>query len=132
MNGGGSSEGNCNNGRFERRKKKKNLIFFFSSRIRHTISGCGWSSDVCSSDMDNLNVTQDDCTEEGIKDLNQKKEDAKLAWEEAHEADIDAHLSYLTWVTAGKTILVMMIVYAAFYGIAGFYNSIQPDRKIVV
>ena len=78
---------------------------------------------------DNLNVTQDDGTEEGIKDLNQKKEDAKLAWEEAHEADIDAHLSYLTWVTAGKTILVMMIVYAAFYGIAGFYNSIQPEEE---
>ena len=78
---------------------------------------------------DNLNVTQDDGTEEGIKDLNQKKEDAKVAWEEAHEADIDAHLSYLTWVTAGKTILVMMIVYAAFYGIAGFYNSIQPEEE---
>ena len=78
---------------------------------------------------DNLNVTQDDGTEEGIKDLNQKKEDAKVAWEEAHDADIDAHLSYLTWVTAGKTILVMMIVYAAFYGIAGFYNSIQPEEE---
>ena len=78
---------------------------------------------------DNLNVTQDDGTEEGINDLNQKKEDAKIAWEEAHEADIDAHLSYLTWVTAGKTILVMMIVYAAFYGIAGFYNSIQPEEE---
>jgi cytochrome c oxidase subunit I+III len=78
---------------------------------------------------DNLNVTQDDGTEEGIKDLNQKKEDAKVAWEEAHEADIDAHLSYLTWTTAGKTILVMMIVYAAFYGIAGFYNSIQPEEE---
>ena len=78
---------------------------------------------------DNLNVTQDDGTEDGIKELNQKKEDAKVAWEEAHEADIDAHLSYLTWVTAGKTILVMMIVYAAFYGIAGFYNSIQPEEE---
>ena len=78
---------------------------------------------------DNLNVTQDDGTEAGIEELNQKKEDAKVAWEEAHEADIDAHLSYLTWVTAGKTILVMMIVYAAFYGIAGFYNSIQPEEE---
>ena len=78
---------------------------------------------------DNLNVTQDDGTEEGINELNQKKEEAKLAWKEAHEADVDAHLSYLTWVTAGKTILVMMIVYAAFYGIAGFYNSIQPEEE---
>lgn len=48
-------------------------------------------------------------------------------WYEHHEADVDAHLSFLTWDTAGKTILVMFIIYAAFYGIAGFYNSIQPD-----
>src|SRR5436190_12696210 len=27
------------------------LIFFFSSRRRHTISLCDWSSDVCSSDL---------------------------------------------------------------------------------
>jgi len=77
----------------------------------------------------NLNITQDDGTEEGAKELNDDKEAAKIAWEEAHEADIDAHLSYLTWVTAGKTILVMMIIYAAFYGISGFYNSIQPEEE---
>ncbi len=49
------------------------------------------------------------------------------AWEKAHHDDVDAHLSYLTWSTAGKTIMVMFIVYAAFYGVAGFFNSIQPD-----
>ena len=27
------------------------LFFFFSSRRRHTIAGCAWSSDVCSSDL---------------------------------------------------------------------------------
>src|SRR5436190_13839914 len=27
------------------------LLFFFSSRRRHTISLCDWSSDVCSSDL---------------------------------------------------------------------------------
>src|SRR5215211_9265475 len=27
------------------------LVFFFSSRRRHTISLCDWSSDVCSSDV---------------------------------------------------------------------------------
>src|SRR5260370_6981424 len=27
------------------------LIFFLSSRRRHTIFKCGWSSDVCSSDL---------------------------------------------------------------------------------
>ena len=52
---------------------------------------------------------------------------AEDAVEEAYDAKVDAHLSYLTWVTAGKTILVMMIIYAAFYGISGFYNSIQPE-----
>ena len=57
------------------------------------------------------------------------QEAANDAYKLAHEAEIDAHLSYLTWVTAGKTILVMMIVYAAFYGIAGFYNSIQPEEE---
>ena len=50
------------------------------------------------------------------------------AWEKAHHDDVDAHLSYLTWSTAGKTIMVMFIVYAAFYGVAGFFNSIQPDE----
>src|SRR2546430_16421990 len=28
-----------------------NLFFFFSSRRRHTIFDCDWSSDVCSSDL---------------------------------------------------------------------------------
>src|SRR5438132_8761043 len=31
--------------------------FFFSSRRRHTISLCDWSSDVCSSDLINAAVT---------------------------------------------------------------------------
>src|SRR2546430_11633100 len=30
------------------------LLFFFSSRRRHTRFDCDWSSDVCSSDLDNL------------------------------------------------------------------------------
>ena len=58
-----------------------------------------------------------------------EQEAANDAYQQAHDAEIDAHLSYLTWITAGKTILVMMIVYAAFYGIAGFYNSIQPEEE---
>src|SRR6267143_6535949 len=32
------------------------LIFFFSSRRRHTIWNCDWSSDVCSSDLLDANV----------------------------------------------------------------------------
>src|SRR5947207_5534564 len=30
------------------------MLFFFSSRRRHTRSLCDWSSDVCSSDLDQL------------------------------------------------------------------------------
>jgi len=54
---------------------------------------------------------------------------SQAAVKDAKEEKEDAHLSYLTWVTAGKTILVMMIIYAAFYGISGFYNSIQPEEE---
>ena len=57
-----------------------------------------------------------------------EQESANLVWKDAHHADIDAHLSFLTWDTAGKTIMVMFIIYAAFYGIAGFFNSIQPEE----
>ena len=35
------------------------FLFFFSSRRRHTRSLCDWSSDVCSSDLDeNYNVVE--------------------------------------------------------------------------
>ena len=59
----------------------------------------------------------------------EEKEAAGDKWDDAHHADIDAHLSYLTWSTAGKTIMVMFTIYAAFYGIAGFFNSIQPEEE---
>src|SRR5256886_10974409 len=32
------------------------IIFFFSSRRRHTRFDCDWSSDVCSSDLDSLDL----------------------------------------------------------------------------
>ena len=51
----------------------------------------------------------------------------KEAKEEAHHHEIEAHLSYLTWRTAGITILLMCITYAAFMGLGGFLNSIYPD-----
>tara|TARA_B100000287_G_scaffold265478_1_gene249743 strand:+ start:136 stop:1500 length:1365 start_codon:yes stop_codon:yes gene_type:complete len=54
---------------------------------------------------------------------------AKVTKEDAHEEEIAAHLSYLTWETAGKTILVMFTIYAAFYIVAGFFNSIQPEEE---
>ena len=37
--------------------------FFFSSRRRHTISLCDWSSDVCSSDL----VTEDGVTDNSAR-----------------------------------------------------------------
>src|SRR6202049_5267133 len=32
-------------------RKSQTFLFFFSSRRRHTIYQCDWSSDVCSSDL---------------------------------------------------------------------------------
>src|SRR2546430_14850355 len=34
------------------------LFFFFSSRRRHTRFDCDWSSDVCSSDLDDCNYAE--------------------------------------------------------------------------
>ena len=51
----------------------------------------------------------------------------KAAKEEAYEHKVEAHLSYLTWRTAGITILLMCLTYAAFIGLGGFLNSIYPD-----
>ena len=53
--------------------------------------------------------------------LSDEKYDAKMD-------KVDAHLSYLTWRTAGITILLMCITYAAFVGLGGFLNSIYPDE----
>ena len=80
--------------------------------------------DAAHEDLENAKLEWSTANETGTLE---EQEAASDAWDEAHEADVDAHLSYLTWVTAGKTILVMMIIYAAFYGISGFYNSIQPE-----
>ena len=52
----------------------------------------------------------------------------EAAKEEAHHHEVEAHLSYLTWRTAGITILLMCITYAAFIGLGGFLNSIYPDE----
>src|SRR5260370_23894363 len=39
-----------------RRAIPQRLIFFFSSRRRHTRFKCDWSSDVCSSDLNNADA----------------------------------------------------------------------------
>jgi cytochrome c oxidase subunit I+III len=52
----------------------------------------------------------------------------KEAKEAAHHHEVEAHLSYLTWRTAGITILLMCITYAAFIGLGGFLNSIAPNE----
>src|SRR5438270_1572758 len=43
------------------------LVFFFSSRRRHTIFDCDWSSDVCSSDLDGGGVLVDGGEEQGLR-----------------------------------------------------------------
>jgi len=47
--------------------------------------------------------------------------------EELHHEEVETHLSYLTWRTAGITILLMCITYASFIGFGGFLNSIKPE-----
>jgi len=51
----------------------------------------------------------------------------KAAKDDAHHHEVEAHLSYLTWRTAGITILLMCMTYASFIGLGGFLNSIFPD-----
>src|SRR5688572_31429608 len=45
------------------------MIFFFSSRRRHTRFDCDWSSDVCSSDLDqhHVRVLAQDVLERGLE-----------------------------------------------------------------
>tara|TARA_B110001452_G_scaffold264220_1_gene266883 strand:+ start:6128 stop:7420 length:1293 start_codon:yes stop_codon:yes gene_type:complete len=77
-------------------------------------------------DLEDVEAEWNTANETGTLD---EQESASDKWDDAHHADVDAHLSYLTWSTAGKTIMVMFIIYAAFYGIAGFFNSIQPEEE---
>src|SRR2546421_9250717 len=51
------------------------MIFFFSSRRRHTRSDRDWSSDVCSSDLEQKK------TQAELKELTQERELAKQARE---------------------------------------------------
>jgi heme/copper-type cytochrome/quinol oxidase subunit 3 len=53
----------------------------------------------------------------------------KEAKEEAHHHEVEAHLSYLTYRTAGITLLLMCITYASFIGLGGFLNSIFPEES---
>lgn len=56
-------------------------------------------------------------------------EAASELYDEAHHHKVDAHLSYLTWETAGKTIMVMFIIYGTFYIVAGFVNTIHSEPE---
>ena len=49
-----------------------------------------------------------------------------IAKEEAHNSEIAAHLSYLTYRTAGVTMLFLAGAYASFIGIGGFLNASKP------
>src|SRR5260370_3032731 len=45
------------------------LFFFFSSRRRHTRFKCDWSSDVCSSDLVQVDEAREDEEAGGVEDL---------------------------------------------------------------
>ena len=49
-----------------------------------------------------------------------------IAKEEAHNDEIAAHLSYLTFRVAGMTMLFLTAGYAAFIGLGGFLNASKP------
>src|SRR2546430_12723126 len=55
-------------------------LFFFSSRRRHTIFDCDWSSDVCSSDLERGPFCPGPgCYEQFQRDLRLSKADYRLA-----------------------------------------------------
>src|SRR2546430_11274454 len=68
------------------RKAFRFLIFFFSSRRRHTIFDCDWSSDVCSSDLDAVDVYVDHmpADPEPLRDL---RVDESLRDQEKHRSE---------------------------------------------
>lgn len=49
-----------------------------------------------------------------------------IAKEEAHNAEVAAHLSYLTYRVAGVTMLFIAGAYATFIGLGGFLNASKP------
>ena len=58
-----------------------------------------------------------------------KSEPLYIAKEHAHNDEIDAHLSYLTYRVAGLTLLFVSITFTAFLVISGVLNSAQPDEE---
>ena len=49
-----------------------------------------------------------------------------IAKEEAHNTEVAAHLSYLTYRVAGMTMLFLTIAYTSFIGLGGFLNASKP------
>ena len=79
-------------------------------------------------------ASDDNTTSEQLALLSADKEEKKQIklqlYNEKYDAKmdkVDAHLSYLTWRTAGITILLMCVTYMAFIGLGGFMNSIYPE-----
>ena len=79
-------------------------------------------------------ASDDNTTSEQLALLSADKEEKKQIklqlYDEKYDAKmdkVDTHLSYLTWRTAGITILLMCVTYMAFIGLGGFMNSIYPE-----
>src|SRR4051812_35890553 len=70
------------------------FLFFFSSRRRHTILTCDWSSDVCSSDLDHLGLLVEVTIEEhrvrGTGSPRYVDEQARRAALEPHDLELHA------------------------------------------
>jgi len=82
----------------------------------------------------------------GVGIANQKHDtydDAKSAYYEAiddplatqeeikhlHDAEEEAHISFLTYRVSGLTILIMTFIYASFLGIGGFANALRSNDE---
>ena len=65
----------------------------------------------------------------GSIESDDKKDPLYKAKENAHNDEIDAHLSYLTYRVAGLTLLFVSITFTAFLAISGVLNSAQPDEE---
>ncbi len=62
----------------------------------------------------------------GAADLSDHSDPLYIAKEEAHNAEVAAHLSYLTYRVAGVTMLFLAGAYATFIGLGGFLNASKP------
>ena len=82
------------------------FFFFFSSRRRHTRCSRDWSSDVCSSDLDELKIYGYFYERGDRTSINKRVHEAILAWEDVRkgrELDIKRVKAFYNYVKTGRS-----------------------------